>query len=407
MRYDDSLWDNSDPLYAPGLQWSNPKHARWKAPKRYVDGGYPIRGEKLEGQKGDHLEEARAARCRQLTRDMVKWWTSQGTQTTPNTWSWLIARYRTDTYSPYHKVKPGTKVSYDYFMDKLDAAVGKILIGNMNYEMIMATKEAMEKKGRSVDNISKTFNALRRVARYGVVLEHPEAVRIAEILANITFALPPARDIAPSRAQIEAIVAEADRRGLHTYATGLMMQYELSLRAVDVRGQWEPANGREGGVQRNGEIWVDGLTWDMINPDVTRMVKVISKTKRSNPTPYEWDLTLVPALRDRLIAMGERLGPVIVSEKTGMPYTKCSWSQQFRRIRNHLIKNGVDLDPQLSSMDLRAGGLSEARKMGADPYQMRDAGQHASLTMNSRYIRDRSDGANKVVEIRQGARTSR
>ena len=104
--------------------------------------------------------------------------------------------------------------------------------------------------------------------------------------------------------------------------------------------------------------------------------------------------------RLRLLGVNGRIGPVIVSERYGAPYTRYSWAQTFRRIRDAL-----GLPKELTVMDTRAGGITEARMMGADPYSLRDAAGHANLSTTDRYTRGRSDGAAKIVQLRNVART--
>jgi len=52
-------------------------------------------------------------------------------------------------------------------------------------------------------------------------------------------------------------------------------------------------------------------------------------------------------------------------------------------------------------MDTRAGALTEAKNLEANPYALQDDGQHSNIKTTSRYSRDRSEGANTVVQMRQ------
>ena len=78
-----------------------------------------------------------------------------------------------------------------------------------------------------------------------------------------------------------------------------------------------------------------------------------------------------------------------------MPWDRHAWSNAWRRFRKAA---GIEDDIQLR--DTRAGGITEAKQMGVDPYALRDAGQHASINTTNRYARGRSETANKVVKIR-------
>ena len=77
--------------------------------------------------------------------------------------------------------------------------------------------------------------------------------------------------------------------------------------------QWVKAAPQQGGVRDGGQIWVDGLTWDMFDRDVTCFTKVISKTRKSLTEPYTFSLTHTPEIRQRLLSIpkDQRTGPVI------------------------------------------------------------------------------------------------
>jgi hypothetical protein len=91
--------------------------------------------------------------------------------------------------------------------------------------------------------------------------------------------------------------------------------------AVDVRGQWLNRGAETGGIVRGGKRWQDGMTWDMIDREITTLRKTPSKTEDSLTEELEWDLTLSPDLRARLQTgpQDQRVGPVIKDPKPGIP----------------------------------------------------------------------------------------
>lgn len=405
MRPKKALWDGSDPLYAPFITWSgkNPSHryAHWKCPARYVKHGYAIKSVILEpGLPDDEHQFARAARCRELTIDLLNWWEEKtGPKTEPGTWAYLIGRYETDPFSPIREVKGNTRDGYIFQINLLRDVIGHMQISELTYVQIKTVQKVMQDKGRSVAYVHRFFNTLRRVARYGKALGIKEAAEVAMILSEMRFPTSPARQIAPTREQVYAIIAAADAEGLDGFAAGIMMQYEFALRAVDVRGQWIATDKTEGGIIRNGKRWQDGLTWDMFDTDLTQFEKIISKTAKSLPEPYTFDLTLLPELRARLRLLRPEspVGPVIrSSRKEKLPYTVSGWSQAWSRMRT-----AAGLPENIWMMDTRAGAVTEAKMLGADPFALRDAAQHSNISTTNRYGRDRSAGANNVVKIRR------
>jgi integrase len=316
-----------------------------------------------------------------------------------NSWGWLIHRYRIDDHSPLRSVKANTRDSYLYWLQQLEGVLGCVPINATTYEMLMRIKSGKKAKGRSAHHISAWFSTLRRVARYGILIDAPGAARASEILSNMRIETPAARSKAATREQVEAIVAEADRRGLRTFAIGVLIQWWFGLRAVDVRGQF-----------LDGE-WVDGLTWGMFDDEMRGFHKVISKTRKSMPEAYHFDITVVPGLRQRILELKAFLHPtwtmpekplaLSLSEgsckpRTGKAYTPGSWTETWRRMRDAA---GVPKD--VWCMDLRAGAITDAAQIpGVSLSQLRNAAQHKDAATTGRYIRERSDDANRIVALR-------
>ena len=311
----------------------------------------------------------------------------------------MIARYKSDEFSPIQEVKANTRVGYVEQLSKLEQAIGHMKVEDLDYVEIKKSQRAMQEKGRSITYIHRFFNTLRRVARYGKALKIKPAAEVASVLAEMRFPTGAARQIAPTREQVYKIVAAADANGRDYFALGILIQYEFSLRAVDVRGHWLATNEQEGRIIRNGKRWQDGLTWDMFDTELTQFKNVISKTIKPLPAPYTFDLTLVPEIRSRLqkIRQENPVGPVIIATRSdGLPYTRSGWTRVWAK-----MKEDAKVPKDIWLMDLRAGGVTEAKNLGADPYALRDAAQHRNTATTDRYSRDRSDGANKIVQLRQ------
>jgi hypothetical protein len=405
----------ADPTYAPGLSWSG-RFCRWRAPRKYLELGYPVKFVALPpGAPDDEHQPARALACRQHTMDLLRWWRKQNEADADfGTWAYVIRRFRTDPYSPYAEIKANTRKSYDYLLDKWQRVIGHMRYADLNWTAIKEIEARMKEKGRGPAYIKRMMGMLRTVAKYGgFPLQMPEVREVSMVLSQMRFTTPRPRDVAPTREQVYAIVAAADAAGDEAVAAGLILQFELAMRAVDVRGQWfeiTEAEFGQGGivraVEREGRIhfsrWQDGLTWEMFTSDLSAFTKVMSKTERVDGEAYTFDLTPLPDLRDRLRRLRGRhpTGPVIVSNRYGLPYEHTAWSAAFRRYRD-----AAGVPAEIRAMDLRAGGLTEAKSLGADPYSLRDAGQHKQVSTTDKYARARSASANKVIQLRQGNRT--
>lgn len=400
--------------YAPGLNHPKGRTPAWQAPQRYVKAGWaPARIPIPEGDV--------TALCRRYTRDLLAWWAKREVSAADfGTWGYVIRRYRSDSTSPYAEVKQNTRDGYDYTCDAWDRIIGHMRIENLTFEQIKQIELAMRNKGRSSAYIRRMMTQLRGLANYGSLLrEIKDPCRdVADTLSKMRFKMPAAKSTYPTREEVMAIVEQADAHGDHLIATGWLLQFEMCLRAVDVRGQWlsiqgtplgaasrqgsavHVVQGREvqsGGITRNGRRWQDGLTWEMFSPDMTRFQKVISKTERTMPEPYVFDLGAVPYLRERIARARhvEAVGPVFVT-RAGLPYDQTTWARVWAKYRGL-----AGVSEEVKVTDLRSGGITEARNMGAGAFDLRDAAQHSNVSTTSRYVRGRSEASRKVINLRQ------
>lgn len=399
MRFD---LDNPDPLYAPGLRWSKEGLAFWRAPAKYK-GFTPAYVNLGRGTPDDEYAPERARLCRLHTANMLAWWKKQeAAKPDFGTWAYLIDRYRTDEFSPYQEVKANTREGYDYLCDRWLKAIGHMKIETLTFVQVKTIEKAMQTKGYSVSNIHRMMTMLRSLAHYGAMLPETRAAHeVSLILSQMRFRTPNPRTVAPTRSDVEAMIRAADEMNLPALAVGMTLQFELCLRVVDVYGQWIRGTG---GIERNGEHWVDGLTWDMLTEDCTVLTKIISKTAKSMPEPYAWDLTPLPELTHRLRQMAAqgRIGPVCTSTTSRLPYGSNGLAAAFRRVRDAA---GVRDDIKLR--DLRAGGLTEAKEIGVPMALRRDAAQHMQEATTDRYSRHRSEAASKVIELRREHRRNK
>jgi hypothetical protein len=136
MAFKQALWDGSDPSYSPCISWSG-KHPQWKCPKKYLDAGYSVKAIRIDlpGDKNDEHQPKRALQCRQYTQELERWWNSQDKAAIePDTWHWLIAKYKTDDFSPFQQVKGNTANGYLDQLKKLENSIGHMKIGALCYQ---------------------------------------------------------------------------------------------------------------------------------------------------------------------------------------------------------------------------------------------------------------------------------
>lgn len=401
MRFKDSLWDESDPAYAPCITKSK-SYLYWKAPKKYVDLGCTVTRQRLTGTAGDGQDMLRAAECRALTRDMLAEFSVDTPQVDPATWRYLFHRYRMDAESPYQSVKANTRDNYDMLLTAWENAIGNAYRAQADYRAAVRWQNAMRENGRSPDWIHRMFTMLRSVVRYGALIEDKEAVRFKAILSDMRITVAKPRKTEGTPEQIAAVIAEAEADGAHSLALGWTMQWWWSLRPVDIRGQWLKTRPGEdhSGIVRNGRRWQDGMTWDMIDPEITRLTKMISKTSKTTAVTKTFNLMQVPEIRDRLLRVPpeKRVGPVILN-KDGLPYTHSGWAHAWVKYRRK-----AGLPEHVKNMGIRAASLTDGERAGASPFQLRDAAGHSDIATTNRYIRGADEAVENVINLRRGER---
>lgn len=384
MRFNQSRLDG-DPSYAPGRVIYR-GNAYWRPSKADLKAGYAVTSVKLDG---DDL--AIAAKCRELTRELLLWRQGQP-KVQPGTWGWVIGRYKSDEFSDFNGVKENTREGYLFTLSRWEEAIGEVLVSETDYPRIKLWQRAMEQKGRSTSYIHRLFTMLRMIAKHGRKIAPKDFRDVCDILSTMRVKSPKPRTVSPTAEQVVAVIAKADAAGASMFALGLSIQWWLSFRAVDVRGQWLGKGDRS--------RWADGLTWDMIDLEAGTIRKMASKTERHDDRPMVLDLTPLPDLVARIEAIpaDRRVGPVITG-KDGKPFKE----RQYRNLwRRYARAAGVPDEVQL--LDVRAGALNDGLISGADRTELQHAANHKDGKTTERYIRARDVGANNVIALRTGTK---
>ena len=386
------LWDDSDPSYSPCLMWVKGKYPYWRTPKKYRDAGYNINSMRLDGEKHDGLDLERARHCRNLTREMCKWYDGESeNRIAQGSFGHLINRYLTDSYSPYRDPSEQTRTLYRKLCEYWQRAICDIIVSECGYEDAIRWREALRNK--SDDWAKRMMGQLGRILNYGAMIEFTGASNLHNIVSRMRLKGNKPRSVAPSREEVYLIIHEAQNRQLSALALGFCLQFELALSASDVIGIWEKGKGAF--TDQHGRSWKNGLTWNDISNDLLMVTKGRNKTDQE---PIDYHIASNSPLHEMLsrVPTMERVGPVIKC-KHGKPYKAQSYSRGFYRI----VKD-LELD-QYTNRDLRAAAITEAREMGASVEDNRDFAQHTNTHTTQRYMRRRDEAANRVLHLRASA----
>lgn len=379
-------------------------------------GDFPTKTVRLHGDEDMILH-----RCRVLNAELKQWITERkrGKPPTANdTVKALIAVYVRTPESPYHQLKYNSRVMYDESLDVLEKHVGDRQLKNLtgldflrwyaNFkqpaehtekEIARAAKtgEPLPVKPERMRRAYKAMQILRIIVKFGVVANVPECVRLNTVLEAMEFESPPPRTQRVTFEQTEAFCAKAAETGRLSMAIAQALQFELTLRQIDVIGEWEPCETGDGGIVDRGRRWSGGVLWSHIN-EVGVLEKTTTKQlARSEIHVAMHDTMAYPFLRKFLDMVPEdkRIGPIVKDEATGLPYRKRHFAETWRE-----IARAVGIPDSVWNRDSRAGGVTEGSDAGADIEHLRHHATHSDVATTGRYNRRTVEKTRQVAELR-------
>ena len=376
----------SDGSYA---HYWNPLRACSKAPK-----SLPLRA--LDAGLSD---EAMAAQCRAWTDELLA--DLEGRGLAPEydgTIRSLVAVYRTHEKSPYQALKHSTRLrDYDPTLRLIVETVGARAIRALRGSDFTTWYEQWGSKGRT-RRAHGAIRKLRLILSFGVQEKLPDCSVAREILSLMRFAAPDPRQMKMEYAHARALCLKALEMGRPSIAITQALQWDTALRRIHIIGEWIPVNeGDTGGIVRGKTKW-QGLTAADISADCVLTVPITSRNKKAT----RHDLTACPLVAEVLRAASlPSVGPLIVSEKTGLPYRENYYAQDWRE-----IAKAAGVPETVWSMDARAGAISEAEAATGDLDAARKLAGHSTQKTTLIYVRnDDLDNNRRVADARAKLRT--
>jgi hypothetical protein len=305
-------------------------------------------------------------------------------RTESGTLAHLIAAYRTDKDSDYHRIRYATRQNYDRALARLIREHGAAKLADTTLRDVLRWHEAWS-AGRKVAMGHQMVVMLRTVIGFGAsLLEDPDCARLKGTLQR-RFEMPKPRTVHLTSIQAQAIIDRAHFVGMHSIGMAQAFQFEFMLRQRDVIGEWVPdTEPGESYVQRidkrhGHQKWLRGIRWEEIDDNLI-LRHITSKRLKL----IEVDLKLAPLVMFELQRLGERptTGPVIRWEVTGRPYDPPAFRREWR-----MIADKVGVPREIKNMDSRAGAITEATEAGADLEHIRQAATHSDIQTTLRYAR--------------------
>lgn len=364
--------------------------------------------------------------CQRLTSELKNWLTQHGAgepEKYNGKLSSLIQMYRTNPASPYFEVKRVTRDNYDQSLDLLNEFCGMRMLDMVTgldikgwYNELKKPPKDTERKakqrakaaaeGRALDPAKprprrayQCMQLLRIVIGFGVVSNISECFRLKSVLEEMRFSVPPARTESITFEQVKLICEKAIAKGLYSIALAQALEFELTLRQVDVIGVWERVeDGDYGGILYKGKRWQDGLLWAHLSPE-----GILQKeTTKVDGVDLLHDVTRYPFLFHILeqVPLSKRIGPMIVSEATGLPYQRRYFASTWRKIADE-----AGIPKTVWNRDSRAGGVTEGSDAGADIEHLKHHANHTNAATTQRYNRRTLEKTREVARLRVAKRT--
>lgn len=367
--------------------------------------GYPLKTVRLTGSEADIT-----ARCAVLNAELQDWIAGRGRAPIAfdGALASLVDCYQHDEDSPYRAVKANTRRHYDEILRILRHDVGDAIVRSLTAKNFRQWYRRWREGRPDADGtvgperIRRAHNCmklLRIVLNFGTSMRYEGCRDAAAILHTMRFELPARRRQQLSYGQAEAIVRQAIKDKRSSVALGQALQFELSLRQKDVIGEWfaEPPGGHgQQGIYAHGWRWANGLLWSDVSAD-----GVLSKETTKTAALGHWQLSLYPLVAMALEAFpaDKRIGPMIVSETTGLPYRDDDYRIKWRK-----IARAAGVPDEVWNMDSRAGGITEASESGAALGDTQQHATHATPAMTLHYIRQNLKATSRVAESRVASR---
>ena len=363
-------------------------------------------------------------RCKVLTNEMIVWLADPEAQTKPiydGTIAALIRCYQTDKNSPYRGLAQNTQRGYDDWCRTLERAIGKRRVDRLSgqdlRDCFLALLEPSGPGRAPRVRLAKACvrSMLSFLLNYGAELGLPGCIELAQVLERMMLRVP--KDVkaawkagrqdkvAMAYEHASAIVAEGLSRTTRRHrsvALGVAAQFELTLRQIDVIGEWEKlGNVKEvqpSAIVSRGQVWRPGLRFEDF------AMGTLDLTTSKNDAKAVFDVTAYPLFMQAVnsVPEAERHGPLVVDED-GLPVRRRYYQDLYRD-----VADAAGVPRAVWNMFARHGGVTEAHEAGADLVDVSKHAQHRDLnTTNRHYIVPSLETSRRVARVRVAHRQNK
>lgn len=349
----------------------------WYCPEAARAQGYPRKTAPLR----DMTEEEAREKALRLDQAALLWAASQsGSWNRPfdGSLAHLIDLYRNHEESSWHGLKPGTRKLYNIYLDRSRAEVGTRRIGNISGLDLLRWHRAWSNEGQHRSAARMALKAIQSAARFGVLSRLRDCEGLLLILRELRIGGTKPRTAVITAEQVVSLRKAAHARQRPSLALLYAFQYETGLRL------WDCA----------------ALQWSQVKDNV--LTTVPTKTEDTTSVRVLADLPTCPMVMEELEHYSrDRIGPIIVNEGTGKPYSPAATQWWWRR-----LTKDVGLPPSIWNRDLRASAVTEARQAGAATDDVAKVAGHSTPRVTAQvYDRAALEAQRRVAEARRKHRS--
>lgn len=404
--------ERSERPKGPGLKW-RPRNSLPDVPIWYADEGAILAGYRPKSVRLEELIDnpvSLVARCQQLQDEMKLWLRERKfpVRRFDGSFKMVLDVYQTDAQSPYRTLKPKVAKTYTVYLRKLIGHIGGLYVNEEDggsvkewfaeWRVGRATKRHPNGKDQ-LPAATTTLAVLKAAVSWGVAKRMEGLLEFQAVLEQLEFPKPERRKYAPTAEQIIAARLAAHKNGAPRRALLYALQFETTGRQWDFKGAWWPTSDpRISAVVGYGEKWF-GPVWSDIDENLTLTIRP-TKTEDTTEVEITYDLSACPMVMEELahFPTGDRHGPIIFNEKTGLPYRDQAMIDGWRR--DYKLAGIPD---EVWNRDNRAGGVTEGRLAGASKDDRRRLAGHADEATTDIYERGAVDLAahRNVMEARK------
>lgn len=393
--------EQAEKTQAPGLRWRG-NSPMWRATKAAIASGYPVKSVNLSLYRNDKAKLVQ--RCERLQAEMLAWMSGRKGRVAEfdGTIKSLIQQYLHDPESGYRKLKASSRHGYDIYAAMIQATIGARRIEDcdgrdVNRWFAAWSEPSAKGQPRQIAKARFAIAVLKSALSFGIICRSPGCAAFKAILSEMSFPALKPRTAAPTAAHVIAARKEAHRRGHAAAALAYALQFDGVARQWDVIGQWIPIDDPlPSAVIAGRSKWI-GPTWASIDGNLIFRYRP-SKTEDTTGVDVVIDLRVCPMVMEELQhwPVEARQGPLIVNPNSGLPYSRTIYAALWRDIRA-----AAGIPPTFWNRDLRAGGITEARRGKADLDDLaKMAGHSERSTTADVYDRSHLEAARRVAAVR-------